>query len=200
MVGWCLPITGPLSRHAWVTFRDDSGQSLQPYIGSTANGEVRTLTDPGMPPGAFVFSAFIGNESARHEAPTAAAVVASLMRVDAWHEGSLHPKSGADFPRAEVSFHAGHGFVLQIYEDAQSLSDFLAASDRFSASRVEIELGGQALERWPAELFVSERLAVEALEWFLAHGSEKPGLHWFRIDGFPRETIWDHAESRNARG
>jgi hypothetical protein len=73
------------------------------------------------------------------------------MRVDAWHEGSLHPENGADFPRAEVSFHPGHGFVLQLYEDANSLSDFLAASERLSAPRVEIELGGQAVERWPPE-------------------------------------------------
>lgn len=97
-----------------------------------------------------------------------------------------------------MSFHDGHGFVLQLYEDARSRSDFLAAIERLSAPRVEIELGGQALERWPPELFVSEQLVVEAVEWFLAHGMEKPSLHWFRIDGFPRESIWDDAESRNA--
>jgi hypothetical protein len=59
--------------------------------------------------------------------------------------------NGADFPRAEVSFHAEDGFVLQVYENAHSLSDFLAESERLSAPRVEIELGGQAVERWPPE-------------------------------------------------
>lgn len=156
------------------------------------------MTGPGIPSGSFVFSTFVGNEAAQYEAPTAAAIVALLMRVDAWHEGSLLPKNGADFPRAEVSFHAGNGFVLQLYEDANSWSDFLAATERLSAPRVEIELGGQALERWPSELFVSEQLVIEAMEWFFAHGREKHSLHWFRIDRFPRETIWDDAESRNA--
>lgn len=45
---------------------------------------------------------------------------------------------------------------------------------KLSAPAVEIELGGQALERWPAEMFVSERTAEEALQFFLASGTEKP--------------------------
>ena len=63
---------------------------------------------------------------------------------------------------------------------------------------IEINLGGQTLERWPAELFVSEELAHRALECFLASGKQDPALHWIRIDAFPRETVWEGRKGREA--
>lgn len=69
-----------------------------PHIESTADVEVRTLTHPGMPPGSFVFSTFVGDEVAQHEASTAAAVVALLMRVDAWHEEASIQRVELTFP------------------------------------------------------------------------------------------------------
>ena len=59
-------------------------------------------------------------------------------------------------------------------------------------------LGGQALERWPTELRVPEELAHRALECFLVRGKQDPALHWIRIDAFPRETVWEGREGREA--
>jgi hypothetical protein len=47
-------------------------------------------------------------------------------------------------------------------------------------------------------LFVSEDLAIEALEHFLDHGELKPLLFWIGTGQFPRETIWEGCEEREA--
>jgi hypothetical protein len=97
-----------------------------------------------------------------------------------------------------LDWHEGNGFVFQCYEDAESWSDFLVTSRQFSTPSVEVELGGQALERWPRELFVAAECAAQALGHFLAHGKQDPALEWIRIDGFPRETLWEGREQRLA--
>lgn len=102
-----------------------------------------------------------------------------------WGDVCIYPAVG-QFPRANVSFHEGHGFVIQCYEDEQSWSYFLVSTPVISIPRVEIPLGGHGVERWPPELFVSETLAAEALEYFLDCGKQKGGLLWVRIDRFPR--------------
>jgi hypothetical protein len=63
---------------------------------------------------------------------------------------------------------------------------------------VEINLGGQALERWPQELFVPESIARQAVEYFVSAGKQDPVLHWIRIDAFPREIIWEDRAGREA--
>jgi hypothetical protein len=68
----------------------------------------------------------------------------------------------------------------------------------FSSPSVEVELGGQALERWPRELFVSAERATQALNHFLEFGKQDPALEWVRIDGFPRETLWEGRAQRDA--
>lgn len=146
----------------------------------------------------FVFEAFVGDAFVQREAPTAHEIVVTLKRADAWHEASIHPKDGAQFPRLLISFHGNRGFVVQCFEDEQAWSDFLVLSNGFSLPQVEMELGGQALERWPRELFVPEGTVVEALEAFLNSGKQKPELQWVRIDRFPREVVWDSRESRKA--
>jgi hypothetical protein len=57
---------------------------------------------------------------------------------------------------------------------------------------------GQALERWPRELFVSAEHATHALNHFLEHGKQDPALEWIRIDSFPREALWEGREHRLA--
>jgi hypothetical protein len=71
-------------------------------------------------------------------------------------------------------------------------------SPRLGSPTVEINLGGQALERWPPELFVSEQLAYQAVDHFLNSGKQDPALHWIRIDAFPRSTIWEGRAGREA--
>jgi hypothetical protein len=71
-------------------------------------------------------------------------------------------------------------------------------SGQFSTPSVQVELGGQALERWPRELFVSAEYASHALNHFLDHGKQESALEWVRIDRFPRETLWEGREQRLA--
>jgi hypothetical protein len=88
--------------------------------------------------------------------------------------------------------------VFQCYEDEESWSDFLVTSRHFSLPLIEVELGGQTLERWPRELFVSAELATQALNQFLSVGKQDPALEWVRIDAFPRETVWEGREGGQA--
>lgn len=114
-----------------------------------------------------------------------------------WDGASISP-ANAEYPRAHLDWHEGHGFLLQCYEDEESWSDFLSTSRDFSTPSVEVELGGQALERWPRELLVSAERATQALNHFLEFGKQDPALEWVRIDGFPRETLWEGRAQREA--
>lgn len=71
-------------------------------------------------------------------------------------------------------------------------------SQHFSSPSIEMELGGQVLERWPRELFVSAERATQALSHFLEFGKQDPTLEWVRIDTFPREIVWEGREGREA--
>jgi hypothetical protein len=71
-------------------------------------------------------------------------------------------------------------------------------SRHFSTPSIEVELGGQALERWPHELFASAERAAHALNHFLQSGKQDQTLEWVRIDAFPRETVWEGREGREA--
>jgi len=114
-----------------------------------------------------------------------------------WDGASISPDC-AQFPLVYVDWHEGHGFVFQCYENEDSWSDFLVTSRSFSPPSIEIELGGQALERWPRQLFVSAELAIQALIHFLDCGKLDPALAWIGIDAFPREILWDSREGREA--
>ena len=114
-----------------------------------------------------------------------------------WDGASISP-ADAEYPRVHLDWHEGHGFVFQCYEDEESWSDFLVTSRHFSTPSVEMELGGQALERWPRELFVSAERTTQALDHFLEFGKQDPALEWVRIDRFPRETLWEGRAQREA--
>jgi hypothetical protein len=53
-----------------------------------------------------------------------------------------------------------------------------------------VELGGQALERWPRELFVTVARATQALDHFLEHGTQDRTLEWIRIDRTHRSAAF----------
>jgi hypothetical protein len=129
--------------------------------------------------------------------------VPELLRIvqsrPTWDGASISPVD-AEYPRVHVDWHEGYGFVFQCYEREESPSDFLVTSRRFSPPSVEMELGGQALERWPAELFVSGEQATRALNHFLERGKQDSSLEWVRIDAFPRETLWEGRAEREAWG
>jgi hypothetical protein len=135
------------------------------------------------------------------EAPTpihsASELLADVQTRPVWDGASISP-ADVQFPLLHVDWHEGHGFVLQCYEDEESWSSFLVTSQRFSHPSIEVELGGQAMERWPRELFVSAERATQALSYFLEFGKQDPTLEWIRIDAFPREIVWEGREGREA--
>ena len=122
---------------------------------------------------------------------------AEIQSRPTWDGASISP-ADAEYPRIHLDWYEGHGLVFQCWEDEESWSDFLVTSRQFSTPSVEVELGGQALERWPRELFVSAERATHALIHFLDHGKQDPALEWVRIDAFPREAPWEGREQRLA--
>ena len=127
--------------------------------------------------------------------PSALELLTQVQSRPVWDGASISPE-GAQFPLVHVDWHEGHGFVLQCYEDEESWSDFLVTGQDFSAPSIEVELGGQALERWPRELFVSAERATQALSQFLEFGKQDRALEWVRIDAFPRKIVWEGREGR----
>lgn len=125
-----------------------------------------------------------------------AELLANVQSRPVWDGASISP-ADADYPRAHLDWHEGNGFVFQCYEDGESWSDFLVTGRDFSTPSVEVELGGQALERWPRELYVPWELATQALNHFLEFGKQQPALEWIRLDGFPRETLWEGRAQRD---
>jgi len=129
--------------------------------------------------------------------PTVSELLDGVRSRPVWDGASISPMD-AQFPLVHVDWHEGHGFVLQCYEDEESWSYFLVRNPHFSPPSIEVELGGQALERWPRELFVSAERAAQALNHFLEFGKQDPALEWVRIDAFPRKTVWDDRAGREA--
>jgi hypothetical protein len=123
-------------------------------------------------------------------------LLARLRSASPLDEASIHPAQ-SDFPRVHISWQAA-GFTVHCFENEQLPGQFLVTGIEFSRPSIEINLGGQALERWPHELFVSEVLATEAVEHFLEHGELKPLLSWIGTGQFPRETIWEGRAGREA--
>ena len=134
---------------------------------------------------------------ARMPIPSALELLSEVQSHPVWDGASISP-ADAQFPLVHIDWHEGHGFVLQCYESEESWSDFLVTSRHFSTPSVEVELGGQALERRPRELFVSSEQAARALMHFVEFGKQDPALEWVRIDGFPREIVWEGREAREA--
>ncbi|MDP3767890.1 MAG: hypothetical protein Q8S13_07730, partial [Dehalococcoidia bacterium] len=112
-------------------------------------------------------------------------------------EAVIYPPS-ADFPRAMIDWHAGQGFVLLCFDSEASHGHFLTRGVVTSPPSVPIVLGGQAMEKWPLELFVPKELAADALRFFVDAGQRKPELEWARIDAFPREVVWEGRAARRA--
>ena len=129
--------------------------------------------------------------------PPVATILARLQSSPSWDAASIS-RVDDQFPRLHVEWQGGRGFVVQCFEDEQSWGYFLVSGLPVGSPTVEINLGGQTLERWPPELFVPEQLASQALDCFLDSGKQDQALQWVRIDGFPRETIWVGRQGREA--
>jgi hypothetical protein len=136
--------------------------------------------------------------------PPASEVLSRVRSAATWDEASIHAPD-SDFPRAHIGWHQAAGFTFHCFDNDRSCGQFLVTRVDFSTPCIEINLGGHALERWPRELFVSEDLAKEGLEYFLDCGELKSSLCWVGTGEFPRETIWEgrgerETWERNNRG
>lgn len=145
----------------------------------------------------FRLSAIVGNQYPEMDVPPVDELLAKLQAGEMSGEAVIYPESG-DFPRATIDWHAGHGFVLLCFDGETSRGYFLTRGRVTSRPSVPIVLGGQAMEKWPPELFVPEELAADGLHFFLETGQRKPGLGWARVDEFPREVVWEGRAERSA--
>ena len=144
---------------------------------------------------AFLYSTLSGGENVpAQDASELLGIVRGLPRWDAL----IIIAENDNYPRVHVSWHDGHGFVVHCFEDGESWGFFLAEASSFTLPEVEIEMDGQALEKWPRQLFVDPALCSEALGHFLETGKQKDTLHWIRTDGFPREIVWEGRAGREA--
>jgi hypothetical protein len=103
-----------------------------------------------------------------------------------------------NYPRLHVTWHEGFGFVVHCFENGESWGFFLTEAVSFSSPEVEIEMGGQALEKWPRQLFVGTERALETLDFFLKTGKQSGTQRWVRTDAFPREVVWETRAGRVA--
>ena len=124
-------------------------------------------------------------------------LLAFVQSAPKWAATSIAPED-RQFPRLDLDWHAQSGFVVQCYEDESAWSDFLVTDLILGLPEVEIELGGQALEKWPRQLFVTLPMATVALEHFLATGKQSTDLKWVRIDAFRRQIVWEGLSGRLA--
>jgi len=142
-------------------------------------------------------SAIIGDAYPELDLPPVDELVRKLRSGEIRGEVVIYP-AGAAFPRVTITWHPDHGFVVSCLDSERSVGHFLATRAITSGPAVDIAIGGQAMERWPPELFVPETLALEALTFLAESGGRKPDLSWIAADRFPRETVWEGAGGRLA--
>ena len=112
-----------------------------------------------------------------------------------WDTAVIEPSQG-NFRASTLSSTRATVLWSSASRDEASWDWFLVSGSTFGPSAVEINLGGQVLERWPDELFVSDALALRAIAHFLESGQQDPRQPWVRIDTFPRTTIWEGRQGR----
>ncbi len=146
---------------------------------------------------AFRLSVIVGDQYPEMEVPPVDELLTKLRTREMSGEAVIYPTSG-DLPRATIDWHAEHGFVLFCFDSEMSQGFFLTRGEVAGRPSVQVFLGGQAMEKWPPELFVPDYLAAEALDFFLATGQRKLDLGWARANEFPRELVWEGRAARSA--
>ena len=87
--------------------------------------------------------------------PAVSQILARLRSGPVWDVAWIAP-AGTQVPLLHCEWREGPGFVFQCYEHEQAWSDFLLAGPRCGSPTIEINLEGQAHERWPAMLIRPE--------------------------------------------
>jgi len=105
-----------------------------------------------------------------------------------WPEASLH-RGPYDFPRLGIEFHGSAGFSLLCFENEASLGYLAASGLLLSPPSVLVCLGGQVIEKWPKELFLSATETKRVLQDFDQTGKQSESVRWVRLDRFRRITV-----------
>ena len=100
------------------------------------------------------------------------------------------------YPIMHIDWHEDAGFVVMVFENRESDGFYPIASTKTGKPKVQIELGGQALERWPRELFVPRETAAVVFETFLRTGRQDSSVTWVANDAFAREVLWETEAQR----
>ena len=129
--------------------------------------------------------------------PAVSRLLTAVQQAPAWDEAAIFPEGGV-FPRMHLSWIEACGFNIQYFEDETSSGEFLTDGAEISDPEVEINLGGQALELWPKQLFVTHAQAARAVEFFLESGKRIPAQRWVETGGFSRQVLWEGHEQREA--
>lgn len=108
----------------------------------------------------FRLSAIIGDSYHELSMPPVDDLLAKLRTGEVSGEAVIYPL-GADFPRVMIDWHPGNGFILLCFDGEASRGDFLIRTPVTSTPSVPIVLGGQAMEKWPPELFVPTELVAD---------------------------------------
>jgi hypothetical protein len=144
----------------------------------------------------FRYSTLSGGENA--PVPSGVELIEIVRRRPVWDEITITREDDAPFPRASLSWHEGARAGSPLVRGRAVMGFFLVESGSLTEPEIDIILGDQVQERWPPQLFVDPSRGAEALDHFLDRGKQKETLHWIRMDGFPRETVWKGRAGREA--
>jgi hypothetical protein len=92
----------------------------------------------------FLYSTLSGPENV--PALDASALLGIVRGLPRW-DALIFVAENEQYPRLHVTWHEGHGFVVHCFEDGESWGFFLTEAAFFTSPEVEIEMGGQALEK-----------------------------------------------------
>src|SRR5947207_202943 len=108
-------------------------------------------------------------------------------------EASIHPTK-RQYPFLNIEFHDRAGFSILCFSNYSSIGRLATSTSRLSPPSVLVCLGGQVIEKWPKELFLTAALAKRIVAEFLRSGKPSRDVRWVRLDRFERETV--HAGGR----
>jgi hypothetical protein len=124
-----------------------------------------------------------------HAADHAVKLLDQLASGKAFELAIIPEDEQIQYPRMHVDWQA-EGYVVMCFEDDGSVGFYPVTNTPLSEPAVAIELGGQALEKWPPELFVPRAIASEAVATFVSRGQQDRSLEWVANDAFARKVLW----------
>jgi hypothetical protein len=115
----------------------------------------------------------------------------------AWDDVIVQPAVATE-PRLVLTHHGVGRYIVCFSGVDELVPWFLCTDSALGDPSVAVELGGQARELWPDQLFVGEGALQAALQFFLDSTGMDPSMSWVAGSVFPREVVWEGKEQREA--